>query len=368
MSFRDDVIGAVQTAACQYVSGVGNANSWLQRLVPTAPDPPFIGGIKGLLCDDPTPPPSPPPQFSGGQCDFIYRVYYGRSNSQNEFLCCGTSISYRGPIGPMTSRPDPDGSDRTQWGFTYEGGAEFRSVAKVSSDTTFFITRVEPASPSDVDDCGDSQPIPPPFEPPTITVPIPDPVDPSAPDIDVDVTLYAPIVVGPNVFAPVTVNGPNFDIDGRITLAPDFNIEVGLGGGGGSGGGGGGGTSVPDEPGDVNPDDPSEPEGADGRFLLGIHVSLSFADTARFTELAQDGSIELIGVPRVATVYFVANMGGARSRLPGIELQLRRTFVPVPPGVVAVSWNIHTEDGATIQSVRPVYGTSLPGQDGSGNT
>jgi hypothetical protein len=91
---------------------------------------------------------------------------------------------------------------------------------------------------------------------------------------------------------------------------------------------------------------------------------LSFTPPTFFSELAQDGDIGSIGVPRAATFHFVANMGGVRSLLPGVELKPRRTYVPVPPDVEAISWRINLEDGCSVNSIRPVYDSTQPRDEG----
>lgn len=361
MAFLDDLKDAARDGACFILGGYESGLGWIGDKITGGNPERAVGGARGALCEDPTPPDAPPPEYPGGQCATQYRIRF----DWNE---CGTARSNTvgpvpGPLGGVTKtvlNPN-DGScngeteQRRRVSVAYAGGLTANQVyTNVSGDIDITPIR-EDGQP---DDCGNLPTPIPPYVPTPRTVPIPDPTNPTGPDIDVDVTVFAPVLVGGVVYAPVTFQGPNFDIDGRIILTPDFDIDISLGGG--SSGSGGEGSPVPEEPGDIPPDDPSQPPGADGRFLLGCHVSIAFAANPKFTEIAQDGAIGSIGVPRVATFHFVANMGGTWSRIPGVELKSRRTYVPVPPGVNAVSWQINVEDGASISSVRPVYGTTAP--------
>lgn len=358
MSFRDDLIGGIRSAACTYIQGVGAANDWLQSIIPTTPNPPFEAGLNGLLCDDPTPPPQTPPPFTGGQCpEVLYNVSWAYQIEGNPETT-GVLNGVRGPVGVEnvdTPPPSPGKQGRIlqRVGTPSElGFLIFSTSEEVTSGLS--ITAIVRADGLP-DDCGDPEVIIPPFTPPTITVPVPDPG--GGPDIDVDVTLFAPVIIGPNVFAPVRIEGPNFDIDGRINFQPNFNIEVGIGGTGG-----GGGTTVPPEPeDDFDPESPDEPPAADGRRIIGLIVTLNTDSIVRATELAQDGDIGSILVPRIAIAYLISNNGGVRVPLSGVDLKLRNTYIPVPPDVEVVSWRIHTEPGVTVQSVRPVYGTTRPG-------
>lgn len=358
MAFLDNIKDAVNTAVCSYVSGVDNANSWLQSVIPTTPDPPFISGLKGLACDDPTPPPSSPPPFEGGQCPgTVYTVSTIRGDDTGLFRPQVTGVV--GPIQSIDYTRTPVQNDPTRTFIRMDvvaaNGSFFDQLIYLHASGSPPSTSPDVAATSGPDDCGDPDPGPPPvFVPPTIVVPVPDPG--GGPDIDTDVTIYAPVTVGPVVFAPVRVEGPDFNIDGRIILSPDFNIEVGLGGAGG-----GGGAPVAPEPNDdFDPESSDEPPSADGRRIIGLIVTLDFGPGLRATELSQDGDVAAIYVPRAAIAYLVSNNGGVRVPLSGVDLKLRNTYIPVPPDVEVVSWRVHTEPGVTVQNVRPVYGTTRP--------
>jgi len=360
VTFFDDLGTAVGNAFCTWLGGVGNAEAWLQRKAGLNPG--GVGaGIRGALCNDPTPPPSTPPPFQGGQCPNVaYDVSYGWSfpgETPQSF-----TTTYTGPIGLDVGSEDLGG------GLTrYFGAIVFRAGQFNEGRDFAYQTTSEPENPLSItnivrtdgqpDTCGDPEPIIPEFEPPDLTIIVPDPD--GGPDIDLDLTIYAPVIVGGNVFAPITINGPDINLNGEISLNPDFNISIGSGIGGGSSSGGGG-TGVLPEPTDIDEDSPDEPDACDGREILGLHVTLVFGEGSRATDVSQDGDIGAIGVPRVATLYFVARMGGSTNLLPGIDLKQRSQYVPVPPNVFVDCWRFNLEQGISLASVRPVFKTPVP--------
>lgn len=357
MSFFDDLGAAVGGAFCTWLGGVGNAESWLQRSAGLSPG--GVGaGIRGALCDDPTPPPPNPKPFEGGQCPgTVYTVSTIRGDDTGLFRPQVTGL-----IGPVTAisydrEPVPGDITRTfiRMDVTAANGQFFDSLTYLHAPNSPPSTSPDVAATSGPDDCGDPSPVIPEFEPPTLPITVPDPG--GGPDIDLDLTINAPIVIGPNVFAPVSITGPDINFNGTIELNPDFNINIGSGLGGGGGGFGG---EVGSDGEDLDPESPSEPPQADGRKIIGLIVTLNVSEDVRATELAQDGDVGSIGVPRIAIAYLVSNNGGVRVPLSGVDLKLRNTYIPVPPDVEVVSWRIHTEQGVSVARVRPVYGTTQP--------
>lgn len=350
--FLEDVGGAVGRGICTYLGGVGNAERWLQRQW-GFPSGGFGAGIRGALCDDPTPPPPPPPPFQGGQCPgILYDIEVVDDTFGQRFL----GSPRRGALGSVVNR-DVGTPENPQWEgvFTIDSGGNTQRIYSGASSNQ--NGRIVQAIRVDglPDDCGDPDPDPPPeFEPVDIPETVPNPT--GGPDIPITITINAPIVIGPNVFAPVTIGGPEFQLTGQIDISPEFNIRIG--GGPNGRGGGGSGTGVEPIPTDIEPDSPSNPPEADGRRIIGLIVTLSVSDDVRATELAQDGDIGSIGVPRIAIAYLISNNGGVRVALSGVDLKLRNTYIPVPPSVEVVSWRIHTEPGVSVANARPVYGTT----------
>lgn len=357
MSFFDDLGSAVGGAFCVWLGGVDNAESWLQRSV-GFPAGGVGAGIRGALCDDPTPPPVSPPPFNGGQCPGVsYTVFRTRVSTstgqpiENDVGDYPGPVTISSPTNVLNQQGDPLPN---LWQYTINEGRPSEQPFQTASDgpPTFRTERADGLP----DDCGDPDPIIPEFEPPNLPITVPDPD--GGPDIDLDLTINAPIIIGPNVFAPVSITGPDINFNGTIELNPDFNISIGSGIGGG--GGGGFGTGVESDQEDYDPESPDNPPNADGRRIIGLIVTLSLSNDVRATELAQDGDIGSIGVPRVAIAYLISNNGGVRVALSGVDLKLRNTYIPVPPTVEVVSWRIHTEPGVSVANVRPVYGTTRP--------
>lgn len=359
MAFLDDIKGAVESAVCFTLSSYDKAFGWLGGPNPAA-------GARGAFCDNPKPPDPPPSPFNGGQCEGVeYEV---------SLLLAGTSTTLQttlfGPITQLTWQVEEDLPNGDQRGRFIRSGRNAQGApVTLNQERTYGASQlpVSTQGPTRVDgqpdDCGDPPPPPPPpYIPEPITEPIPDPD--GGPDIDVDITLFAPIIIGGNVFAPVRITGPTFNLDGRINLSPNFDIDVGINLGGGSTGGGvdgqGDGTPVPEEPTDIDEDSPDEPEQCKGKELLGLHISLNFAPGYRATDVEQDGDIGAIAVPRVATLYFVARMGGSTNLLPGIDLKLRSQYIPVPPNVFVDCWRLNLEDNISVFSIRPVFKTTAP--------
>lgn len=358
MTFFDDVRDGVNAAVCIYLDGVDNANSWLRDVIPTTPRPPFIGGIRGALCDKPEPAPTSDAGFEGGQCSgVVYRARFFSPITGNPVI----NQASRGPITAVVVGRLVSETDTTE---TREYGLSGFNSAGVPEDKIVSFTLNKgfqldfnglTREDGLLDDCGDPPPPPPPpFQEPTITVPIPNPD--GGPDFDIDVTLSVPVIIGPNVFAPVRITGPTFELSGTVNLSPEFNIQIG-----------GGSTSpdtgvpIPPESADKDSESPDKPQDCGDTPLVALVVDLAFEDNLRATQLEQDGDIGSIGVPRVAILYFEAIVGGRRLLLPGIDLKLRSQVVPTPGNVAVVCWRIHTEPGCTVLNARPVYATA-PGQ------
>lgn len=359
MSFLDDIKGAVESAVCFTLGSYDKAFGWLGGPNPAA-------GARGAFCDRPEPPPQPPPPFQGGQCpDVLYDVGVAKSTTPDSFLWQLNESPIFGPISGGSVSPQTLGNALRTLTVTGRDGVftRTRSTSLNSTPEPESLLVLVKRADGMPDTCGDPPPPPPPpYIPEPITEPIPDPD--GGPDIDVDITLFAPIVIGGNVFAPVRITGPTFELDGRVNLSPNFDIDVGINLGGGSTGGGvggqGDGTPVPGEPGDIDEESPDEPTECQGKEILGLHIALNFAPGYRATDVEQDGDIGAIAVPRVATLYFVARMGGGTNLLPGIDLKQRRQYVPVPPNVFVDCWRLNLEDNISVSSIRPVFKTTAP--------
>jgi hypothetical protein len=358
-NFYDALKNQAQKAVCSYLDSAEKASSWLgDKTGIYLSDPSQYW--KPVLCDeDPASAsnPLPGPPFTGGQCeDRRYQVDFDFSVDGGPVFSNATQRF--GPIGgPATETRESDNA--TLVGITAKktvgGPVEFIQLLTVpdGDEYTFSITSVAPTDGLP-DNCGDPSPIIPPF--PTTGDPLPTQPpttydDPSGSPITIapEFTVFAPIVIGPNVFAPVRVDLPDVSFDGTLTLAPEFNLELNPPSFDGSPG---------DSPEPTNPEDPTtSPDTLDddkNQRLLGAFVRSQETGYNRQTQIDQDDSPTLI-VARLGRLYFRVRMGGRLGWIGGYDVQSTNQYFPVPPGVYAVRAQAEWE-GGWAGEVIPVFG------------
>jgi hypothetical protein len=348
-SFEDNLKTAIRGALCIYASAVDNASSFVSRLGPTAPDITSASGfLRRVICDEPGPDAVPPP-FEGGQCPGVsYRVNYRANNGQ---IFNGLS----GPIiGPLTE---------ARWIDTFLGfpttriratGANGTVTSNLISDGTvgndLFVVR----SDGQPDTCGDPAPDIPEFPSEGDTINIDFNYTSNSgqvTNVQGDFRLFAPILIAPvTIVAPITVNLPDLNFNGQLTLAPEFRIELFPRTRSGTG------TDIPDEPdAEPDPDDPDEPEDCSDRKLLGLLLVLAVGDNPRPSQIFPPAEVPDLLVPRAAYVWWIVRVGGRSVFLPPVEVKTDAQFVPAPQEINVVCWRVTTEQGISAPVQRPVF-------------
>jgi hypothetical protein len=358
-NFYDALKSAAQSAVCAYLDNAEKARDWLgDRSGVYLGDPSQYW--KPVLCDeDPATAsnPAPGPGFTGGQCAGVeYRLQW--RNAQGIIF----TDTLFGPIGQysISSVPTlPSGFNRytfTGSGFT-SGGAPQTITQETSQAPSQEPVEKLPLERVDglPDDCGDPPPLPPqPFPPGGDPLPTPPPVTYDDPDgnpitIAPEFTVFAPIVIGPNVFAPVRVDLPDVTFDGTLELSPEFNLELNPPSFDGSPG---------DSPEPVSPEDPTTspdtPDDDENQKLLGAFVRSQETGYNRQTQIDQDDSPTLV-VARLARLYFRVRMGGRLGWIGGYDVQSTNQYFPVPPGVYAIRAQAEWEGGWSGEVI-PVFG------------
>lgn len=344
MRFADAAAGAVADGVCAYLQLQENATSFFSRF--PGPNPNDLAQFYNCkICNECGEPPGPqPPRFTGGQCpDTFYEVTLsytaGDGDAESEVVTV-----QRGPLsGPFNIDygPQPDSIYRFDLTFDNNAGqiVTSRFNRNVGNNASGFQFSVAPAFGGS-DDCGDQGP--PPFPTGGDTFPISFTyVDNSDNSVNLSgtVNLFAPVVVGPTVIAPVRVELPDFTFDGTLELAPNFEFNFGPSG-------------VPEDPGAPvqnpgipQPDtSPETPQDDSDRRLIGMVVKSRIVGSPTETELGQFGAPNLF-VPRLANAYFRTRAGGVPAWLGPLDVKTTDAFLPVPEGVFAVSGTAVPERG-----------------------
>lgn len=344
-NFLDAVKSSALSAVCLYMGANAQAEAWFNELSPI--DLPSTGQFfNRSICDRPEPLPSEPPPFSGGQCPgveylitFRRRTYPVRGDGQ--CIVSESTLRSASGIGPVSLGPleVTDLGDRLnyqqQWVFAdgNDAGLGLSQLPECPAPSLFDISvsRVD----GQPDDCGNPTPDIPPFptegQPLPITITYEDNDNVTVIETG-DLTIFAPVVVAPvTIVAPVRVNLPDVTFDGTLTLAPEFDIQIGPSGIDDSPG------TTPGNPPPENPDtSPTTPDDDSGRNLIGAVVSVSNAGDSKATRIGQDGSPDLF-VPRLGLLTFRTRNSGAMGWTKGVDIQYTRQYVPVPDNTFAVT-------------------------------
>lgn len=348
-SFEDNLKSAVRSGLCVYASAVDNASSFVSRLGPTAPDITAASGfLRRIVCDEPGP-DAPPPPFQGGQCPGV--PYNVRAvNPQGNTT---TLVLARGPFSKLQLESTSGGNTALVYSaFDFSTGQPFTDRRQLLSGSWTNPTVVR--ADGQPDDCGDPDPDIPEFPPQGDTINIDfDYTDNSGQTTNVqgDFTLFAPILIAPlTIVAPITVNLPDLNFDGQLTLAPEFNIELSPRSPSGRG------TNITNEPeAEPDPNDPDEPEDCSDRKLLGLLLVLAVGDNPRPSQIFPLAEVPDLLVPRAAYVWWVVRVGGRSVFLPPVEVKTDAQFVPAPQDIDVVCWRVTTEQGISAPVQRPVF-------------
>lgn len=357
MSFSQAVTDSIETAVCNYLGAVDNANSFFNELSPV--DLPNLAKYwRPKLCnDDPADVPNPPEDVSGGQCPGVsYDVTWDEFTASGNFFDTETALNRVGPIRIVRTNFNPNGTYEIQ--LTDANGVfAFATPSGANGDRIRNVVAVP--SSGGPNDCGSQTAPIPPYPPGGVNIPISvtyqDNSDQSV-NLNGDFTLFAPVfapvgVFAPVVIAPVRVNLPDINFNGFLELAPRFEFNFG--------------TPPSDRsPGDVGeppppsdpPGSPSTPEDESDRRLIGIVVRSVQVGNVRETLVVQNQGPDL-WVPRLANAYFRVRNDGVTAWLGPLDVKTTNAFIPVPPDIFAIAGRADAEPGWE-NAVFPVYSDS----------
>lgn len=292
-------------------------------------------------CDPATPTAPPPPPFTGGQCTCsVYSVRVDIAFTEDGVE--ETSFLIRRVRGPLVGVTASDNGTRPTYTFTANNIGDNTStsppcrtglppISRTFTPSAGFpdpgsvtVTSIAPTLVEGPDDCGDPDPI---YPPPTnINIDIPITFSPDfGPDIDVTIPFeFSPTEVNFNgdLRVPFTFNFGGFNFNGDFSFDPTVPIRInlpGLGGGGGQGTE----TQPPDQPGESV--DPQPPD----RKIIGVVVTATAIQQGRVSSYESPGIPEIY-VPRLGSVKFAYNLGGATFFSSDIDVKDRRTFIECP--------------------------------------
>lgn len=357
-NFYDSLKDAAQSAVCSYLNAAENASSWLGSVSGVYLSDPSQYWKPALCDEDPATASNPVPgPFTGGQCvGVLYQVNYTYTVTDTPF---SSSVNGRGPIS-LNVEAIPQNPPNSNFigeiifwtGEPNESVFQVYNFSRDSMTQQLTITSVVRLD-GNPDNCGDPGPSIPTF--PDTGAPLPPQpttyIDFGGNTVNIspEFTLFAPVAIGPNIFAPVRVDLPDVSFEGTLTLAPEFNLELNPSGFDGSPG-----TS--DEP--NTPEDPiTSPNTEDddsSETLIGVHVRSQETGYNRQTQIDQ-GDSPLLVVARLGRVYFRVRMGGRLGWFGPIDIQTTAQYVPVPSGMYAVRAQCEWESGWSGEVI-PVFG------------
>lgn len=347
MTIRQAIQDAVRNAYCQAAGTSEALNDAINKFNPIPTANP-ARAARGLICNNPTPPPVPQPPFQGGQCAGVgYRIqgtHNARNASNQQPISGAFSVGRIGPITSVSGETVDNNGFKTSFVLVTSasgtervdslGGCEFVSV------TGLTITRLD----GQPDNCGSPNPTPAPFPTGGLPVNIP-PVEYTDNNGGIVITVPTAVILPPIVNVKGEVNVPvNITIEG-ITFEANLNINTGdinIGTGTGSGNRPRGDDSderdntetdtVPPETGTEGEelDEEEPPEGE--RRIFGVIVSTTQVQQRnRLTVLSQDINPDIF-VPSLGHINFLYRIGNGVVGGWGedIKVKNRRQFIPCP--------------------------------------
>jgi hypothetical protein len=365
-NFYDALKGSAQKAVCAYLNAADKASSWLGSKSGI-----YLGDPsqywKPVLCDgDPADSSNaPPPPFEGGQCAGVLYSVTTEFKTFSSIQTCSqldrTVVTQ--VVGPVQGlrldgvvAVEPCGFSAGDVLYLQANDSEvaiFLGGQSFPIEGTASITDIVRVD-GQPDECGDPSPAIPDFPASGDPLPTQPPTtydDPSGNPVTIapEFTVFAPIVVGPNIYAPVRIDLPDVTLDGTLTLAPEFNLTVNPPQFDGSPG---------DSPEPTATEDPitspNTPDDQSAETLIGAFVRSQEIGYNRQTQIGQDDSPTLI-VARLARIYFRVRISGRLGWIGPYDVQGTNQYFPVPSGVYAVRAQAEWESGWAGEVV-PVYG------------
>jgi len=363
-TFFEAIENATRASICSVLAGA-EAASWAgDALVPPwidNPVPDTVRKARLAACSNPDPIVDlPQPPFLGGQCEcfrYQYRVQWKASWNAG-FVTSSTTVRARGPVASVSGRGFQNRAvidvecrgalfnDQSSWpacvalsSFSYSV-----SVAPPGSTVTETeITAVTLEAAPDGDSCGDLPvPDPPPYSPITITQNLTY-VDNSETTVneDGDFTVWAPVIIGGNLIAPVTVDVGGVSLNGELNIETgDFNFNFGIPSGG---------PNYEDIPID-NPEPEEEEPSSDIEVFYGLQVFSYPSGTApAVTSSWQQANAPTLQLPRTANVWFIVPIGASWGWIGPIVCQHANQIVMVPHGLPAIDHRVVPNTGWEVE-------------------
>lgn len=366
-TFREAVSDSLGSALCAVIA-LNDDGAKLFGGVPGLNKPAdyfnFFAPLRAQFCnDDPATTPTPPPQFSGGQCDTGYTVSYEvRSRPSSQFNCgtfgdWGTvttvipSAIIQGPIGPVRTVTEPfdDGFNNADTTVAYRftaangefslnlggaGGRSYWAACGVGFEyRNFSVTRLD----GQPDACGDPDIVP--VEPGPVERPISVTYDT---DNNTTINLNGTVRFGPyfstgdfNLRVPFTLDLGGLNWNGNLEITPEFKLTIAPRINFGSGGV----TDGP--PPDLTPD-PNDtvpaPEYENEPLIVGVVVRGEQDSLQYASSIAADG-MPTIKAPRCGSVSFAIERSLTVSWTPDIDVKNLDCYIPCPEprGAVGVA-------------------------------
>lgn len=356
--WAESVAAASRDVVCSALATNEALAGWIDAVWRTNWNGSLASAVRRGFCSNPSAPPDPSDyiQFTGGQCPGVtYRV----------------QADYQFAPSPATGFPGPEGSldDTIEGPITYqnpftvpdgEPNQGFKGVAWIGSNGDRVSVIINPSgfdgvSVSNVsitredglpDDCGNPPPQIPPYEPSPISRDVTY-VNNEGNQVteNYNFTLNAPVLVGGNIFAPVTIAGNDFELEAEITLDGEFEFNFGDEPGGD--------TVTDGEPPDSAIDD-DEPESDDPRIIAVLVSSTVDTDVAGTTLIAQTDNPDVY-VPDLGLISFrIAVSDGFTGWTSDERVKNVRQYIPCPAPQGAVEVKGSPRPGVT-WALTPVY-------------
>lgn len=396
VSFQEALAQGAKRNLCNFLSNADAYYTVFQNILPQSPLlqlPSFPGALYGVFCnrDPESAPTSPPPPFTGGQCDCaIYQINYTWEQWVSPGVSQPRPQSFARVYGPITSiqtrspgnniNGDPGfqfftatckgsaffscGSPGTQVNLLASAGRDIRSATIVSVDPFG-------GSPNN---CGDPESPPPNLLPPGENQ-TEDDIE-FTDDNDVNVTVPVIFIYGTaninvkgEVIIPVDVQiGPNtLELNlnfntGDVNIGPSFPTNNPGNGSGGRG------TNCECDDRPIVEDDDDEPDNgvpepteledkeSDERVIIGAIVTVT-NDSNEIGEVNGDPyNAPDIAVPRFGDLMFEVRIGGRTAWLNDIPVKLARVYIPCPweGGALRV---VGIPKPGVVWTINPVYST-----------
>lgn len=371
MNFRDSIEQATRASICAVLAGteaaawVGNALTppWVDNPVPET-----VRKARLAACSNPDAVVDVPlPPFFGGQCEgveydvTVVRNSYTRrrcSNGSTSTIALNSSITVRvyGPIGGLQTQETSQGDCGASSvrvvlnAFDSSGNPDSLIVYSATENPLSFAIDAVDVEISSViridgqpDDCGNPPaPAPPPYSPITINQDF-SYTDNSQTTVNEqgDFTVWAPIIIGGNLIAPVTVDVGGLTINGELNLETgDFNFNFGIPSGGPDY------EDIPVE--NPNPEDEGPDDNPD--IFYGLQVfSFESGSSPLVTSSWHQETAPTLHLPRTANVWFIVPVGPGWGWVGPIPCQHGNQVVMVPGGLPAIDHRVIPNTGWEVE-------------------